>query len=119
MLFRSLEVADEDRPALARPRGRGALLVTRRGRVIIAAEGRGRRLNVAPGASDEDVRLAVESLVSHLMLPVPGASRRHDLEIETIDGSPATKSPHAAALVAAGFRRDGLTLRKSVDFGIR
>ena len=112
-----LEVADEDRPALARPRGRGALLVTRRGRVIIGAEGRGRRLNVAPDASDEDVRLAVESLVSHMQLPVPGVQRRHDLEIETIDGAAATKSPHAAAFVAAGFRRDGLTLRKAVDFG--
>jgi len=114
-----LEAADEDRPALARPRGRGALLVTRRGRVTIAAEGRGRRLNVAPDASDEDVRLAVESLVSHMQLPVPGVQRRHDLEIETIDGAAATKSPHAAAFVAAGFRRDGLTLRKAVDFGIR
>ena len=114
-----LEVADDDRPPLARPRGRGALLVTRRGRVIIAAEGRGRRLNVAPGANNEDVRLAVESLVSHLMLPVPGVSRRHDLEIESIDGAAATKSPHAATFVAAGFRRDGLTLRKAADFGTR
>jgi ATP-dependent Lhr-like helicase len=114
-----LDVAAEDRPALARPRGRGALLVTRRGRVTIAAEGRGRRLNVAPDASDEDVRLAVESLVSHIQLPVPGVQRRHDLEIETIDGAAATKSPHAAAFVAAGFRRDGLTLRKAVDFGVR
>jgi len=114
-----LEVGDEDRPVLARPRGRGALLVTRRGRVMIAAEGRGRRVNVAPDASDEDVRLAVESLASHMQLPVPGVQRRHDLEIETIDGAAATKSPHAAAFVAAGFRRDGLTLRKAVDFGIR
>ena len=112
-----LEVADEDRPALARPRGRGALLVTRRGRVVISAEGRGKRVAIAPEASDEDVRLAVESLVSHLLLPVPGVQRRHDLEIETIDGAAATKSPHAAAFVAAGFRRDGLTLRKVVDFG--
>ena len=113
-----LEVSEDDRPALARPRGRGALLVTRRGRVIIAAEGRGRRLNVAPGASDEEVRLAVGSLVSHLQLPVPGVHRRHDLEIETIDGAPATKSSHASAFVQAGFRRDGLTLRKPVDFSV-
>ena len=68
-----LQVSDEDRPALARPRGGGALLVTRRGRVIIAAEGRGRRLAIAPDAGDEDVRLGVESLVAHLMLPAPGA----------------------------------------------
>ena len=74
-------------------------------------------MNVAPDGSDEDVRLAVESLVSHMQLPVPGVQRRHDLEIETIDGAAATKSPHAAAFVAAGFRRDGLTLRKAVEFG--
>jgi ATP-dependent Lhr-like helicase len=111
-----LPVSDEDRPALARPRGRGALLVTRRGRVILSAEGRGRRVGIASDASDEDVRLGVESLVSHLMLPVPGVSRRHDLEIETIDGAAAAKGRHVAAFVAAGFRRDGLTLRKAVDF---
>jgi ATP-dependent Lhr-like helicase len=111
-----LPVSDEDRPALAHPRARGALLVTRRGRVIISAEGRGRRLGIAPDATDEDVRLAAESLVSHLLLPAPGVQRRHDLEIETIDGAAATKSPHAAAFVAAGFRRDGLMLRKAVDF---
>jgi ATP-dependent Lhr-like helicase len=111
-----LPVSDEDRPALAHPRARGALLVTRRGRVISSAEGRGRRLGIAPDATDEDVRLAAESLVSHLLLPAPGVQRRHDLEIETIDGAAATKSPHAAAFVAAGFRRDGLMLRKAVDF---
>jgi len=114
-----LDVADEDRPALARPRGRGALLVTRRGRVVISAEGRGRRVAIAAEASDEDVRLSVESLVSHLHFPVPGVHRRHDLEIEMIDGAAATKSPHAAAFVAAGFRRDGLTLRKPAEFGVR
>jgi hypothetical protein len=70
--------------------------------VIIAAEGRGRRLVVAPDASEEDVRLGAESLVSHLTLPVPGSSRRHDLEIESIDGAPATRSPHAAALSPPG-----------------
>jgi len=76
-------------------------------------------LNVAPGASDEDVRLGVESLVSHLMLPTPGVSRRHDLEIESIDGAAVAKSPHAAAFIATGFRRDGLTLRMAVDFRTR
>ncbi len=114
-----LAAGDEDRPALARPRGRGALLVTRRGRAIISAEGRGRRVAIAADASEDDVRLGAESLVSHLLLPVPGLHRRHDLEIETIDGAAATKSPHVDAFVAVGFRRDGLTLRKAVDFGAR
>jgi ATP-dependent Lhr-like helicase len=111
-----LIVADEDRPALARPRGRGALLVTRAGRAIMAAEARGRRVSVASDATEQDVKLAAESLVAHLSLPSPGSQRRHDLEIEAIDGAAATKSPHAAAFVATGFRRDGLTLRKAVAF---
>jgi hypothetical protein len=84
--------------------------------VVIAAEGRGRRITVAPDATADDVRLGAESLAAHLTVPVPGGQRRHDLEIETIDGAAATKSPHAAAFLAVGFRRDGLTLRKSVDF---
>jgi ATP-dependent Lhr-like helicase len=111
-----LPVDESDRPSIARPRGRGAVLVTRRGRVVIAAEGRGRRITVAPDATADDVRLGAESLAAHLTVPVPGGQRRHDLEIETIDGAAATKSPHAAAFLAVGFRRDGLTLRKSVDF---
>ena len=112
-----LVVAPEDRPAIARPRGGGALLVTRRGRVVIAAEGRGRRITVAANASEEDVRLGVESLLAHLMLPLPGGQRRHDLEIETIDGAAATRSPHAEAFARAGYRRDGLTLRKAIAYG--
>lgn len=109
-----LPVGDDDRPAIARPRGRGGLLVTRRGRVLIAAEGRGRRVTVSADATEEDVRLGVVSLVAHLTLPLPRGQRRHDLDIETIDGAAATKSPHAAAFVEAGFRRNGLTLRKSI-----
>jgi ATP-dependent Lhr-like helicase len=112
-----LLVDAEERPAIARPRGRGGLLVTRKGRVIIAAEGRGRRLAVAGDATEEDVRLAAESLVAHLSLPSPSGQRRHDLEIETIDGVAAMRSPHSAAFVNIGFRHDGLTLRKSIDFG--
>jgi ATP-dependent Lhr-like helicase len=113
-----LVVDPADRPAYARPRGRGALLVTKAGRVVISAEGRGRRVTVAPDTSDDDARVAAESLVAHLSLPVAGGQRRHDLEIETIDGAAATRSPHSAAFVAAGFRRDGLTLRKALDFGV-
>ena len=112
-----LVVDENDRPALARPRGRGALLVTMRGRVIMSAEARGRRIIVAADTSEEYARAAAEALVAHLSLPSPGGQRRHDLEIETIDGAAATRSPHSGAFVAVGFRRDGLTLRKALDFG--
>ena len=113
-----LVVDESDRPSIARPRGRGALLVTRGGRVLMSAEGRGRRIAVAPGKSDDEVRAAAESLVAHLSLPSIAGGRRHDLEIETIDGAAATRSPFAAAFVALGFRRDGLSLRKALDFGV-
>jgi ATP-dependent Lhr-like helicase len=106
----------DDRPAIARPRGRGSLLVTRRGIVILTAEARGHRISINPEASDEDVKLAAASLVGHLTLPLPLGQRRHDLEIETIDGAAATRSHHAQAFVAEGFRRDGLLLRKAIDF---
>ena len=111
-----LPVGDDERPQLARPRGRGALLVTRRGRVIIAVEARGRRVNIAADATPDDVAAAVASLVEHLTLPLPGGGRRRDLEVETIDGAAATRSPHATAFTALGFRRDGLKLRKPADF---
>ena len=91
--------------------------MTRRGRVIIAAEGRGRRITVAADATPEDVALATTSLVAHLTLPLPGGQRRHDLEVETIDGAAATRSSHADAFVAVGYRRDGLTLRKAIGYG--
>jgi ATP-dependent Lhr-like helicase len=110
-----LPVADDERPQLARPRGRGALLVTRRGRVVIAAEARGRRVNIAADATPDVVAAGVASLIEHLTLPVLGG-RRRDLEVETIDGAAATRSPHAEAFTALGFRRDGLKLRKPADF---
>jgi ATP-dependent Lhr-like helicase len=106
----------DDRPAIAKPRGRGGLLVTRRGQVVLSAEARGQRIAILPDASDEDVKLAAASLVAHLTLPLPAGQRRQDLEIETIDGAAATRSHHVEAFVAAGFRRDGLVLRKAVDF---
>jgi ATP-dependent Lhr-like helicase len=105
-----------DRPAIAKPRGRGGLLVTRRGRVVLSAEARGQRVAISPDATDDDVKLAAASLVTHLTLPLPGGQRRQDLEIESIDGAAATRSHHVEAFVAAGFRRDGLVLRKAVDF---
>jgi ATP-dependent Lhr-like helicase len=55
-----------ERDQLSRPRGAGALLVTRGGKVVMAIEGRGRRTINAPGASKEEIQRAKELASSHL-----------------------------------------------------
>lgn len=59
-----LELVDKD--PLSRPRGSGALIVTRGGRVAMAVEGRGRRFSVADWLSAEDITAAKKTLVEHL-----------------------------------------------------
>jgi len=59
-----LELVDKD--PLSRPRGSGALIVTRGGRVAIAVEGRGRRFSVADWLSAEEMTAAKKALVEHL-----------------------------------------------------
>jgi ATP-dependent Lhr-like helicase len=112
----ALPLPPEERPALARPRGRGALLVTRRGRIILAVEGRGRRVAIAPEATADDVADAVAALTTHLTAPSPFGGRRRDLVVETIDGAPAARSPHAPAFAAAGYRSDGARLARPAEF---
>lgn len=76
-----LDLADRDQ--LSRPRGAGALLVTRGGRVALAVEGRGKRLVAAEWMDSNDVMRAKEVLAEHLrgeksarylMLPEIGTS---------------------------------------------
>jgi ATP-dependent Lhr-like helicase len=55
-----------DRDPLSRPRGSGALLVMRGGRVAIAVEGRGRRFTVADWLTPEEITAAKNVLVHHL-----------------------------------------------------
>ena len=62
----NLAIDPELRDPLSRPRGGGALLVTRAGRVAIAVEGRGSRLTIADWMAREDVDRAKESLSEHL-----------------------------------------------------
>jgi ATP-dependent Lhr-like helicase len=95
---------------LARPRGAGALLVTRDGRIVLAAEGRGARLRVADDASRDDVRDAARALGERLARRQGSAARR-DIVVQTIDGDRAAASPHADALRDAGFRNLGSELR--------
>jgi ATP-dependent Lhr-like helicase len=55
-----------DRDPLSRPRGSGALLVMRGGKVAIAVEGRGRRFTVAGWMSPEQTAEAKKALLAHL-----------------------------------------------------
>jgi ATP-dependent Lhr-like helicase len=95
---------------LTRPRGRGALLVMRGGRVLLAVEGRGRSVRVRPGLAPEAVTAAAAALIAHLTRSIPGR-RRRDLVIERIDGDVAAATPHIEAFVHAGFRRTARELR--------
>ncbi|MFN2563469.1 MAG: DEAD/DEAH box helicase [Gemmatimonadaceae bacterium] len=96
--------------ALTRPRGRGALLVTRGGRVLLAVEGRGRSVRVRPGLPDDELTAAAAALAEHLTHGAP-RRRQRDLVIERIDGDVATSSPHVEAFTRAGFRRTARELR--------
>ena len=59
-----LELADRDQ--LSRPRGTGALLVTRGGRVALAVEGRGKRVVSAEWMDKDEIMRAKELLAQHL-----------------------------------------------------
>ena len=59
-----LELVDRD--PLSRPRGSGALLVTRAGRVAIAVEGRGKRFSVADWLSPDEIAAAKKALAERL-----------------------------------------------------
>ena len=111
----SLALDGIDRDPLARPRGAGALLVTRGGRVVLAVEGRGRRLNVAPDVTPGTVTNAAAALAAHLTHGERSIRRSRGIQVETIDGRPALSSPHAPALQAAGFRRETSGLRYLQD----
>ena len=100
---------------LARPRGAGALLVTRAGRIVMTAEGRGARLRVGEGVSSDDVREGARALAERLTARA-GNARRRDLIVETIDGERAAGSRHAAALREAGFKGMGTGLRWYAGF---
>jgi ATP-dependent Lhr-like helicase len=62
----NMAIAATDQDPLSRPRGGGALLVTRRGKVAIAVEGRGRRITIAEWMKAEEVEQAKELLSAHL-----------------------------------------------------
>jgi ATP-dependent Lhr-like helicase len=59
-------LSDIERDPLSRPRGSGALLVTRRGRVALSVEGRGRNVVAADWLSRDEAVKAKEALALHL-----------------------------------------------------
>jgi ATP-dependent helicase Lhr and Lhr-like helicase len=59
-----LELVDRD--PLSRPRGSGALLVTRGGRVAIAIEGRGKRFSVADWLTVDEIAAAKKAVIEYL-----------------------------------------------------
>ena len=95
---------------LLRPRGAGAVLVMRRGVVLLSAEGRGRRITLAPELSDADLLAGVRSLVDHLSRGGGTQRRRRAATLETIDGVATISSPRAPVLRELGFRHGGIGL---------
>ncbi|HEY7408442.1 MAG TPA: DEAD/DEAH box helicase [Gemmatimonadaceae bacterium] len=107
----ALELDGVDLEPLSRPRGRGALLVTREGRVGMAVEGRGRRITIATWMTDGDVTAAAAALLAHLRMSRAMSARPRDVEVETIDGAHAAAMRWTDAFVKAGFRRETSGLR--------
>jgi ATP-dependent helicase Lhr and Lhr-like helicase len=62
----SLQLELADRDPLSRPRGSGAMLVMRGGRVAIAVEARGRRFTIADWLTPEEAAEARKTLFEHL-----------------------------------------------------
>ena len=95
---------------LARPRGAGALLITRGGRIVLNAESRGSRIRVRGDAPGDDVREAARALGQRLVRR-QGSARRRDVIVETIDGERAAGSRWAEVFVEAGHRLTGTGMR--------
>jgi ATP-dependent helicase Lhr and Lhr-like helicase len=93
-----------------RPRGSGALLVMRRGRVALAVEGRGSRVRIAPEVPEADVTAAAAALATYLARRPSRSAVRRPSMLDTIDGGPATTSQWSDAFRAAGYRRGGTGL---------
>jgi ATP-dependent Lhr-like helicase len=95
---------------LARPRGSGALLVTRGGRIVLAVESRGARLRVRQDAGEDAIREAALALGKYLVAK-RGSARKRDLVVDTIDGVRAAGSRWEEVFREAGYRSMGTALR--------
>ena len=68
----NLPLENIERDPISRPRGSGALLVTRAGRIALAVEGRGKKVVEADWLTDEEASQAREALAEHLRPRTPG-----------------------------------------------
>ena len=109
----NLALQPEKRDSFARVRGRGAMIATINGSVVLAAESRGKVMRVRPGTTPADVTRAVKAMAEHL---VRRGGRPRDQLVETIDGAPAATSPHYPAFADAGFRRTTRAIRYYAGF---
>jgi ATP-dependent helicase Lhr and Lhr-like helicase len=105
--YRVVASTDGGPDPLHRPRGSGALLVTRHGRVVLAVEGRGRRVRVAPDLSDQEVTAAAVALAGYITRRTSRSAIRRPSTLDTIDGAPAGGSGWTDAFRAAGYRSGG------------
>lgn len=96
---------------LARPRGRGAWLVVREGRIAMAVEGRGRRIRIAEWMEPSDVERAAAALLAHVRASPTLSGRAREIRVETIDGQHAVATRWTDAFHRAGFRRETSGLR--------
>ena len=105
----ALRLQGVDADPLARARG-GAILVTRRGSIVLRVESRGRRLVFRDGIDDVEATAAVREWLAYVTRTQSAHRRLRDITIELIDGDPAIRSARADAVRAAGFRltTDGL-----------
>jgi ATP-dependent Lhr-like helicase len=104
----SLPLLPEKRDSFARTRGRGSMIATINGVIVLVAEARGKSMRVRPDTAPEDVTRAARAMGDYL---TRRGSRPRDLIVETIDGTNAATSPNYPAFAAAGFRRTTRAVR--------
>ncbi|HYC51987.1 MAG TPA: helicase-related protein, partial [Gemmatimonadaceae bacterium] len=95
----------------ARTRTPRAILVTRRGSVLMTSDPRGRTVAVRSDLAVEDITGAVTALLGHLR-----SRRPRDLTIESINSERASTSAHMEAFRAAGLRLTSRGLRYYASF---
>jgi ATP-dependent Lhr-like helicase len=109
----NLPLQPEKRDSFARVRGRGSMIATINGVVVLVAESRGKAMRVRPGTPESDVTRAAKAMAEHL---VRRSTRPRDLIVETIDGASAATSSTYAAFASAGFRRTTRAIRYYASF---